>query len=147
MLSIMRIWSAFDFIPKALAFERAEAGPATEAAARKWSRRSMLRLPLDLLSCYAMLQAFAAVLMHCLRHIARNASAVVDSRDPEGVLVEIGDTGSGIPPGEGHSPPGPPGQDGQAGQAGKDRAGAGERADREHRAQRAGRADRQDRAR
>jgi len=30
-------------------------------------------------------QAFAAVLMHCLRHIARNASAVVDSRDPEGV--------------------------------------------------------------
>jgi triphosphatase len=30
-------------------------------------------------------QAFAATLMHCLRHIARNASVVVDSREPEGV--------------------------------------------------------------
>ncbi|HYM18271.1 MAG TPA: CYTH and CHAD domain-containing protein [Micropepsaceae bacterium] len=30
-------------------------------------------------------QAFAATLMHCLRHIARNAPAVIDARDPEGV--------------------------------------------------------------
>src|SRR5258705_26801 len=32
----MRIWSAFDFIPKALAFERA--ATVDEVAARKWSR-------------------------------------------------------------------------------------------------------------
>jgi hypothetical protein len=55
----MRIWSAFDFIPKALAFERAEA--SSESAARAWTRRSLWRLPLDLLTCGAMLAAFAAV--------------------------------------------------------------------------------------
>lgn len=55
----MRIWSAFDFIPKALAFERAEA--IDERAARAWTRRSRLRLPLDLVTCFAMLAAFAAV--------------------------------------------------------------------------------------
>ena len=36
----MRIWSAFDFIPKALAFERADPVTVAEAAARKWTRRS-----------------------------------------------------------------------------------------------------------
>ena len=56
----MRIWSAFDFIPKALAFERAEA--ISESAARAWTRRSLWRLPLDLLTCGAMLGAFAAAL-------------------------------------------------------------------------------------
>jgi hypothetical protein len=60
--ALMRIWSAFDFIPKALAFERAEQGTITEAAARKWSNRSLLRLPLDLVTCGALLAAFAAVL-------------------------------------------------------------------------------------
>jgi hypothetical protein len=59
--AIMRIWSAFDFIPKALAFERAEPGSINEAAARKWSHRSLLRLPLDLVTCSAMLAAFVAV--------------------------------------------------------------------------------------
>jgi hypothetical protein len=56
--AVMRIWSAFDFIPKALAFERAEA--ISEGAARAWTRRSLWRLPLDLVSCGAMLAAFAA---------------------------------------------------------------------------------------
>ncbi len=56
----MRIWSAFDFIPKALAFERAVPASITEAAARRWSRRSLGRLPLDLVTCGAMLAAFAA---------------------------------------------------------------------------------------
>jgi hypothetical protein len=56
---VMRLWSAFDFIPKALAFERAEPGTITEASARRWSHRSMLRLPLDLITCGAMLAAFA----------------------------------------------------------------------------------------
>jgi len=54
---VMRIWSAFDFIPKALAFERAEPGKITEGAARSWTRRSLLRLPLDMVTCGAMLYA------------------------------------------------------------------------------------------
>jgi hypothetical protein len=55
--AIMRLWSGFDFIPKALAFERAEPGTVSEAAARAWTRRSRLRLPLDLVTCGAMLWA------------------------------------------------------------------------------------------
>lgn len=58
--AVMRIWSAFDFIPKALAFERADAAPITEAEARNWTRRSRLRLPLDLITCGAMLMAVVA---------------------------------------------------------------------------------------
>jgi hypothetical protein len=56
----MRIWSAFDFIPKALAFERAEPDTIAETAARRWSRRSRGRLPLDLVTCGAMLSALVA---------------------------------------------------------------------------------------
>ena len=52
----MRVWSAFDFIPKALAFERATT--VDEVAARKWSRRSKLRFPLDLWTCGSLLAAF-----------------------------------------------------------------------------------------
>jgi hypothetical protein len=55
--AIMRLWSALDFIPKALAFERAEPGTVSEAAARAWTRRSLLRLPLDLVTCGAVLWA------------------------------------------------------------------------------------------
>ena len=57
----MRIWSAVDFIPKALAFERAEPGAIREAAARRWTRRSPGRLPLDLVTCGAMVGALMAV--------------------------------------------------------------------------------------
>src|SRR5262245_36417180 len=53
----MRLWSAFDFIPKALAFERADT--VDEAAARRWIRRSRWRLPLDLVTCTAMFLALA----------------------------------------------------------------------------------------
>ena len=56
----MRIWSAFDFIPKALAFERADPMTITESAARRWSRRSLGRLPLDVVTCSAMLFALVA---------------------------------------------------------------------------------------
>jgi hypothetical protein len=56
----MRIWSAFDFIPKALAFERADPASVTEDAARRWNRRSLGRLPLDLVTCGAMLSALVA---------------------------------------------------------------------------------------
>lgn len=57
----MRVWSAFDFIPKALAFERADPATIDEARARHWTRRSRLRLPLDLVTAVAMLAAFANV--------------------------------------------------------------------------------------
>lgn len=46
--AITRAWSALDFIPKALAFERA--ATVEEAAAKRWTRRSRLRFPLELLA-------------------------------------------------------------------------------------------------
>jgi hypothetical protein len=57
----MRLWSAFDFIPRALAFERADPTTIDVLAARRWSRRSLARLPLDLVTCGAMLAALLAV--------------------------------------------------------------------------------------
>ncbi len=54
---VMRLWSAFDFIPKALAFERADPQAVEEGSARRWVRRSLLRLPLDLVTCAASLSA------------------------------------------------------------------------------------------
>lgn len=53
----MRLWSAFDFIPKALAFERADPSAIDAALARRWSRRSLGRLPLDVATCAAMMTA------------------------------------------------------------------------------------------
>lgn len=58
--AVMRVWSAFDFIPKALAFERAEPGTIDPAAIRRWTRRSLGRLPLDLITCGAVLAALIA---------------------------------------------------------------------------------------
>jgi hypothetical protein len=57
--AVMRIWSGFDFIPKAVAFEKLDAREVSESAARAWVRRSRLRLPLDLVTCLAVLAAFA----------------------------------------------------------------------------------------
>jgi hypothetical protein len=59
--AIMRVWSGVDFIPKALAFERAEPGTITEGAARRWTRRSRFRMALDLMTCGAMLAALVHV--------------------------------------------------------------------------------------
>ncbi|HEU4382438.1 MAG TPA: hypothetical protein VFR85_02950 [Anaeromyxobacteraceae bacterium] len=56
----MRLWSALDFIPRALAFERADPANIDEGAARRWTRRSLGRLPLDLVTCGAMLTALLA---------------------------------------------------------------------------------------
>jgi hypothetical protein len=56
----MRLWSAFDFIPKALAFEKTDPAAVIEEAARRWTRRSLFRLPLDLITCGAMLAALIA---------------------------------------------------------------------------------------
>jgi len=55
---VLRLWSAFDMIPKALAFEKAET--VDEAAARDWTKRSLMRLPLALLTSLAALVAFGA---------------------------------------------------------------------------------------
>ena len=56
----MRLWSAFDFVPKTLAFEGSDPAAITERASRSWTRRSRWRLPLDFVTCRAMLAAFAA---------------------------------------------------------------------------------------
>lgn len=58
--AVMRIWSGFDFIPKALAFEKADPAAVSESKAVAWTRRSRLRLPLDLITCGGMLTAFVA---------------------------------------------------------------------------------------
>jgi hypothetical protein len=55
--AVMRLWSAVDFIPKALAFEKAEPGAISETAARAWTARSRWRLPLDLVTSGAVLWA------------------------------------------------------------------------------------------
>ncbi len=54
----MRIWSAFDMIPKALAFEKAET--VDESAAQEWTRRSLMRFPLALLTSISALTAFGS---------------------------------------------------------------------------------------
>lgn len=56
---VMRVWSALDFIPKALAFERAEPTAIDESAARRWARRSTWRLPLDIVTCAALIVSLA----------------------------------------------------------------------------------------
>lgn len=55
----MRVWSLVDFVPKALAFEKADPATVDEAAAVRWTRRSLLRLPLDVITCAALLAALA----------------------------------------------------------------------------------------
>ncbi|MBV9889046.1 MAG: hypothetical protein JO119_21085 [Acidobacteria bacterium] len=57
--AVARIWSFSDFIPKAIAFERADPDSITAAVARKWTRHSVFRLPLEMLTCGAMIVAFA----------------------------------------------------------------------------------------
>ncbi len=57
--AVMRVWSLADFIPKAVAFEKADPAAVDEPAALRWTRRSLLRLPIDVLTCGAMLTALA----------------------------------------------------------------------------------------
>jgi hypothetical protein len=57
---VMRVWSLVDFVPKAVAFERADPSQIDEAAAVRWTRRSLARLPLDLVTGAAMLAALAS---------------------------------------------------------------------------------------
>lgn len=57
--AVMRVWSLVDFVPKAVAFERTDPAAVDEAEAVSWTRRSLVRLPLDLVTCAAMLAALA----------------------------------------------------------------------------------------
>ena len=57
--AVMRAWSLVDFVPKAVAFEKADPATVDEASAVRWTRRSLMRLPLDLITCAATLAALA----------------------------------------------------------------------------------------
>jgi hypothetical protein len=57
--AVTRVWSLVDFVPKAVAFEKADPATVDEASAVRWTRRSLMRLPLDLITCAAMLAALA----------------------------------------------------------------------------------------
>ena len=57
--AVMRVWSLVDFVPEVVAFEKADPARVDVAAAVRWTRRSLLRLPLDLITCAAMLAALA----------------------------------------------------------------------------------------
>lgn len=56
----MRVWSLVDFIPKAVAFEKADPAVVDESAAVRWTRRSLLRMPLAVITCAAMLAALVS---------------------------------------------------------------------------------------
>jgi hypothetical protein len=58
--AVMRVWSFADFIPKAAAFERTDRSSIEASAAQRWARRSMGRLPLDLVTCAALLSALVS---------------------------------------------------------------------------------------
>ena len=55
----MRVWSLLDLVPKAVEFEKADPASVDEDAAVAWTRRSLLRVPLDFITCLAMLTAIA----------------------------------------------------------------------------------------
>jgi hypothetical protein len=56
---VMRVWSLVDFVPKAVAFEKGDPATIERAAAQRWARRSLLRLPLDAVTCVGALAALA----------------------------------------------------------------------------------------
>lgn len=57
---VMRVWSFVEFIPKAVAFEKGDPATIERTAAVRWTRRSLLRLPLDAVTCIAVLAALIA---------------------------------------------------------------------------------------
>ena len=56
---VLRIWSAVDLAPKALVFEGANPADVDEVDAVRWTRRSLLQLPLRVLTCAATLAALS----------------------------------------------------------------------------------------
>jgi hypothetical protein len=57
--AVMRIWTLLYFVPTAVAFEKADPVEVDASAARRWTRRSLLRLPLDLITAVSLLTALA----------------------------------------------------------------------------------------
>jgi hypothetical protein len=57
---VMRVWSLVDFVPKAVKFETADPATVDSAAATRWTRRSLIRMPIDLVTCGAALTALVA---------------------------------------------------------------------------------------
>jgi hypothetical protein len=57
--ALMRVWSLVDFVPKAVDFEKADPAAVDETVAVAWTRRSLLRIPLDLITCVALFWALA----------------------------------------------------------------------------------------
>jgi hypothetical protein len=57
--AVMRVWSLVDLVPKAVNFEKVDPAAVDETAAVAWTRRSLLRIPLDLITCVALLWALA----------------------------------------------------------------------------------------
>jgi hypothetical protein len=54
---VVRIWSLIDLVPKVTAFQKADPAVIERAAAVQWTRRSLLRLPIDVVTCVAALAA------------------------------------------------------------------------------------------
>lgn len=55
--AVMRVWSLVDFVPKAVGFEKTDPAVIDRTDAVRWTRRSLLRLPLDIVTCAAALVA------------------------------------------------------------------------------------------
>jgi len=55
--AVVRIWSLVDLVPKVVAFQKADPAVIQRDAAVRWTRRSLLRLPLDVVTCVAALAA------------------------------------------------------------------------------------------
>lgn len=55
----MRLWALFDLVPRGAEFERTDPADVDEAAAVRWTRRNLLRVPLLLVTSGAMLTALA----------------------------------------------------------------------------------------
>lgn len=56
----VRVWSLIDLDPLVVAFQKADPAVVERAAAVRWTRRSLLRLPLDVVTCVAVLVALVA---------------------------------------------------------------------------------------
>lgn len=57
----MRAWSLVDVIPAAVRFEKRDPATIDRAEAVRWTRRSLFRLPLDVITCVGALTALASV--------------------------------------------------------------------------------------
>lgn len=61
--SVLRLWSAFYFIPKAIVFEKADPASFDVHDARRWVKLSLLRLPLSLITSVSMVLAFSKAIV------------------------------------------------------------------------------------